>query len=101
MEYRGVQTAYRKQRDSIPNTGSNRSSIGIQNAFCMDFGCIQTSECFQSRIETVTDDNDLEEIYNTERHLLYVACTRARDHLLVTGVEPASEFLDDLKAASL
>ncbi len=26
-----------------------------------------------------------------------VACTRARDHLLVTDVEPGSEFLDDLK----
>ena len=33
----------------------------------------------------------------TERHLLYVACTRARDHLIVTGVAPASEFLDDLQ----
>jgi superfamily I DNA/RNA helicase len=51
----------------------------------------------QERIETVADDRDLEEVYNTERHLLYVACTRARDHLLVTGVEPASEFLDDLR----
>lgn len=38
----------------------------------------------------------LEEVYDTERHLLYVACTRARDHLLVTGVAPASEFLKDL-----
>ena len=47
----------------------------------------------------VADDGDLEEVYNTERHLLYVACTRARDHLLVTGVEPASEFLDDLRTA--
>ena len=28
---------------------------------------------------------------------LYVACTRARDHLLVTGVGPASEFLEDLR----
>jgi superfamily I DNA/RNA helicase len=36
-------------------------------------------------------------VYNTERHLLYVACTRARDHLLVTSVRPASEFLDDLR----
>jgi hypothetical protein len=52
----------------------------------------------QERIENVADDADLEEVYNTERHLLYVACTRARDHLLVTGVTPASEFLDDLKA---
>ena len=51
----------------------------------------------QERIETVADDADLEEVYNTERHLLYVACTRARDHLLITGVAPASEFLDDLR----
>lgn len=43
-------------------------------------------------------DADLLEVYDTERHLLSVACTRARDHLLVTSVEPASEFLDDLKA---
>jgi len=50
----------------------------------------------QERIEGVADDADLEEVYNSERHLLYVACTRARDHLLVTGVDPASEFLDDL-----
>ncbi len=51
----------------------------------------------QQRIENVTDDADLEDVYNTERHLLYVACTRARDHLLVTSVAPASEFLDDLR----
>ena len=52
------------------------------------------------RIKTVADDSDLEEVYNTERHLLYVACTRARDHLLVTSVEPASEFLDDLQISA-
>jgi len=51
----------------------------------------------QERIETVGDDSDLQEIYDTERHLLYVACTRARDFLLVTSAAPASEFLDDLK----
>ena len=51
----------------------------------------------QERIETVTDDSDLKEVYDTERQLLYVACTRARDHLLVTSVAPASEFLDDMK----
>lgn len=51
----------------------------------------------QERIESITDNADLEEVYNTERHLLYVACTRARDTLLVTSVEPASEFLEDLK----
>ena len=50
----------------------------------------------QERIQTVGDDADLQDVYDTERQLLYVACTRARDHLLVTSVEPASEFLDDL-----
>lgn len=50
----------------------------------------------QERIESITDYADLEDVYNTERHLLYVACTRARDQLLITSVEPCSEFLDDL-----
>jgi superfamily I DNA/RNA helicase len=54
---------------------------------------IPSQEC----IENVADDADLKEVYDSERHLLYVACTRARDHLLVTGVKPASEFLGDLK----
>ena len=49
-------------------------------------------------IEQVADEADIEEVHVTERHLLYVACTRARDRLLVAGVEPASEFLDDLRA---
>ena len=50
----------------------------------------------QQRIESVVDVSDLEEVYNTERQLLYVACTRARDDLLVTGIKPESEFLPDL-----
>ncbi|MDD4914055.1 MAG: UvrD-helicase domain-containing protein [Methylococcales bacterium] len=50
----------------------------------------------QQRIETVADEADLEEVYETERHLLYVACTRARDHLLVSSGNIPSEFIDDL-----
>ncbi len=52
----------------------------------------------QTRIDAIADDAELEEVYNTERHLLYVACTRARDRLWISGVEPTSEFLDDLVA---
>jgi ATP-dependent exoDNAse (exonuclease V) beta subunit len=37
----------------------------------------------------------LDDIYETERQLLYVACTRAREHLLLTGVMPTSEYLAD------
>jgi superfamily I DNA/RNA helicase len=51
----------------------------------------------QSRIESVGDDADLQEVYATERQLLYVACTRARDCLWVSGVEPTSEFIDDFE----
>lgn len=50
----------------------------------------------QERIETAIDESDLEDVYATERHLLYVACTRARDELLVSGVAPGSEFLADM-----
>ena len=50
----------------------------------------------QERIESVSDESDLDEVYATERHLLYVACTRAREFLHVSGVAPASEFLADL-----
>ncbi len=53
----------------------------------------------QERIQTVGDDADLQEVYDTERQLLYVACTRARDRLLVSAVDPASEYLDDLRGA--
>ena len=50
----------------------------------------------QARIASVVDNADLEEVYETERHLLYVACTRARDRLLVTSGEIPSEFLEDM-----
>jgi superfamily I DNA/RNA helicase len=46
----------------------------------------------QSRIESVADEVELDDIYDTERQLLYVACTRARDRLMVSSVQPASEF---------
>lgn len=50
------------------------------------------------RLASVGDINDLEAVQDTERHLLYVAATRARDRLLLSGVEPGSEFLEDLLA---
>ena len=52
------------------------------------WGCDDEVIPRQERIESVADD--LQEVYDTERRLLYVACTRARDYLLVIGVAPAS-----------
>jgi len=51
----------------------------------------------QDRIENIKDEADLLEVYETERHLLYVACTRARDHLFISAVAPCSEFLEDMR----
>jgi len=52
----------------------------------------------QARVEAVADEVELDDVYETERQLFYVACTRARDRLFVSGVNPASEFLGDLEA---
>ena len=48
------------------------------------------------RLSNVGDEFELDEVYATERQLLYVAMTRARDRLLVSAVDPGSEFLSDL-----
>lgn len=54
----------------------------------------------QDRIETVASEADLDEIYETERQLLYVACTRARDRLMVSAKAPGSEFLQQFRFES-
>lgn len=51
-----------------------------------------------ARIADAADEAELDEIYETERRLLYVACTRAREHLLLTGVTPTSEYLADFSS---
>ena len=48
-----------------------------------------------AHIVDAADAAERDEIYETERRLLYVACTRARGHLLPTGVRPASGYLED------
>ena len=55
----------------------------------------------QQRIADVSDEMELDEVYATERQLLYVAATRARDRLLISGVRPASEFLGDLRGRTV
>ena len=82
---------------------NGRISIGTMHlAKGLEFKAVAIMACdddvlpLQQRIETVADETELDEVYETERHLFYVACTRARDRLLVSGVEPASEFFADL-----
>lgn len=93
-----------KVLDEHVETTSGHASISTMHlAKGLEFRAVVVMACddevipLQERIETVGDDADLQEVYDTERHLLYVACTRARDHLLITGVDPVSEFLDDMR----
>lgn len=89
--------------DHVETTSGHVSISTMHLAKGLEFRAVVVMACddeiipLQERIETVGDDADLQEVYDTERHLLYVACTRARDSLLVTSVEPSSEFLDDLR----
>ena len=85
--------------DEAVTVGTMHVAKGLEFRAVVVAACDDEIIPLQSRIEEVVDDADLEDVYDTERHLLYVACTRARDHLLVTGVEPSSEFLDDLRSA--
>jgi hypothetical protein len=81
---------------------SGRAAVGTMHlAKGLEFRAVAVMACddevlpSQARMEEVGDQGDLREVYDTERHLLYVACTRARDYLSITGVKPASEFLSD------
>ncbi|WP_172330332.1 3'-5' exonuclease [Mangrovicoccus sp. HB161399] len=53
----------------------------------------------EARLLAARDEAQLDEVMATERHLLYVAATRARDRLWMSGVNPVSEFVTDLLAA--
>lgn len=89
--------------EHVETVSGNVSICTMHLAKGLEFKAVAVMACddevipLQVRIETVGDDADLQEVYDTERQLLYVACTRARDQLLVTSVDPGSEFLDDMR----
>jgi len=81
---------------------ADRVSIGTMHlAKGLEFKAVAVMACdddvlpLQSRIDGATDEDELREVYDTERHLFYVACTRARDRLQISGVRPGSEFIGD------
>ena len=50
----------------------------------------------EKRLMAAADEKSLKEVFDTERHLLYVAATRARERLWISGCTPCSEFIEDL-----
>jgi mRNA-degrading endonuclease RelE of RelBE toxin-antitoxin system len=99
----GAGLAFKVLDDQVETVSGQVSIATMHLAKGLEFRAVAVMACddeiipLQERIEAVGDDADLHEVYETERHLLYVACTRARDHLLVCGVTPVSEFLDDFE----
>ena len=69
---------------------------GLEFRAVVVMACDQELLPLEARIAEAADEGELDDIYETERQLLYVACTRARDRLLLTGITPGSEFLKDL-----
>jgi superfamily I DNA/RNA helicase/mRNA-degrading endonuclease RelE of RelBE toxin-antitoxin system len=98
----GAGLEYVELQGNVEAKAGRLSIMTMHQAKGLEFRAVLVMACddeilpLQERISDVADDADLEDVYNTERHLLYVACTRAREYLLATGVDPASEFLDDL-----
>lgn len=81
----------------------DRVAIGTMHfAKGLEFKAVAVMACddevlpLQSRIDEATDEDELREVFDTERHLFYVACTRARDRLHISGVKPVSDFIGDL-----
>ena len=68
------------------------SEFRVVAVVCLDHNILPD----ERRFLAAKDESQLDEVMTTERHLLYVAATRARDYLWMSGVEPVSEFLNDL-----
>ena len=76
--------------------GTMHLAKGLEYRAIAVMACDDNVLPLQERVGSVADELELDEVYETERHLFYVACTRARDQLIVSGVDPASEFFADL-----
>lgn len=85
-----------EERGQKVSIGTMHLAKGLEYKVVVVMACDSDSLPLASRIVDAGDEAELDDVYQTERHLLYVACTRARDRLIVSGVNPTSEFLDDL-----
>ena len=98
-----AQAPYKVLDENVATQSGYISIAKIELSKGLEFRCVAVMACdaeiipLLPRLESAADEPDMREVYETERHLLYVACTRARDHLLVTSANTPSEFLDDLR----
>ena len=76
-------------------TGPMSLAKGLEFRAVAVMACDEGVLPLDERVADAADEAELDDIYETERRLLYVACTRAREHLLLTGATPTSEYLAD------
>jgi superfamily I DNA/RNA helicase len=102
LQREALADALRMERDPLDPLSSAADNIAavraegktpvvtVHAAKGLEFRAVAVMACddevlpLQERVEAVTDEADLLEVHETERHLLYVACTRARDSLWVS-----------------
>ena len=86
------------------SSGSAVRSALMHDAKGREFRAVAVIACdadvlpSERRLLEASDDRALKEVYDTERHLLYVAATRAREKLWISASGAPSEFLLDLIA---
>ncbi|WP_343227030.1 3'-5' exonuclease [Rhizobium ruizarguesonis] len=68
---------------------------GLEFRAVVVVACDEAILSLDERVADAADEAELDDVYGTERRLLYVACTRAREHLVLTGLRPGSEYLVD------
>lgn len=90
-------------RTFIDRDGAAATLVGTMHlAKGLEFRVVAVMACdagvlpLEERVADVADEFELDEVIATERQLLYVAATRARDRLWISGVEPVSELLEDI-----
>lgn len=77
--------------------GTMHLAKGLEFRAVVLIACDEGILPLDARVADVADEFELDEVVATERQLLYVAATRARDYLFVSGIAPGSEFLEDLR----
>jgi superfamily I DNA/RNA helicase len=75
--------------------GTMHLAKGLEFRLVIVMACDEGVLPLAERVREVADDFELDEVLATERQLLYVAATRARDRLILSATRPASEFLEE------
>ncbi len=77
------------------NLGTMHRAKGLEFKVVFVVNCGQGIVPHSYTLSKLRDQGDYDAAYERERHLLYVALTRARDEVFVTWVGKRSEFLQD------